>query len=165
MSELNTLSPRRRKPRKRVGRGSSSGHGKTSGRGMKGQKSRSGYSRQYGFEGGQMPLHRRLPKRGFVNPPRRPLAEVNLDVLDKAFEEGAEVTREALLAKHLVKKHYPGLKVLGRGELSKKLTVKADAFSATARQKIENAGGTIEMLERAPARAVVRRGQRGKGKE
>ena len=164
MLELNNLrpTPGSKRRRKRVGRGPSSGHGKTSGKGHKGQKARSGYGRRLGFEGGQMPLLRRLPKRGFHHAKQYPMVEVNLDMLDRHFESGAEVTAEALMAKHLVKGAKGGVKVLGRGELTKKLNLKIAAISGSARTKVEAAGGTIELREPAPARAVVRRGQGSK---
>ncbi len=157
--DLSTLSPGsgRRGNRKRVGRGPSSGHGKTSGRGHGGQKSRSGYSRKAGFEGGQMPLNRRLPKRGFNHQDRHPMAEINLDVLERSFDAGAEVTVEALLEKGLVKSRKGGVKVLGRGEISKNLTLKVNAISASARTKVEGSGGTIEIAELPVARAVKNR--------
>ena len=149
--ELHDLSsvPGSRKKGKRVGRGPSSGSGKTAGRGHKGQKSRSGYSHRWGFEGGQMPLHRRLPKRGFHHEKRRPMAIVNIDVLQDAFEDGAEVTLEALVNRGLVVAMAGGLKILGRGEISKKLVVKAQSASPSARAKIEGAGGSIEILKDA----------------
>ena len=127
--ELHDLknNPGARKKRKRVGRGPGSGHGKTSCRGQKGQKSRAGYSRHFGFEGGQMPLHRRLPKRGFNHENRWPMAVVNVDALEKAFEAGAEITAEAVVAIGLTRTTRGGLKVLGRGELTKALTVKVQA--------------------------------------
>lgn len=137
--------------KKRVGRGPGSGLGKTSGRGYKGQKSRSGYSRMRGFEGGQMPLHRRLPKRGFTNIFKREWAEVNLADLEKAFEAGAVVTPEALLELGLI--HKTTLKsvvILGQGELKKSLTVNAHRFSKSAKLKIEEAGGKAEVLGAAP---------------
>jgi len=146
--ELNTMIPATgaRKKRKRVGRGPGSGNGKTSGRGHKGQKSRSGYSRRAGFEGGQMPLNRRLPKRGFNHADRFPHALVNLDNLERAFEAGADVTPQTLLDAGLIEPAKGGVKILGRGELTKQLTVRAHAVSAGARAKIEAAGGTIEIL-------------------
>ncbi len=166
MLELNNLrpAPGSKRRRKRVGRGPSSGNGKTSGRGHKGQKARSGYSQRMGFEGGQMPLLRRMPKRGFHHEQQYPLVEVNLDVLERHFESGADVTAEALVAKHLVKGVKGGVKVLGRGEITKKLTLKVAAISGSARSKIEAAGGSVELHQPAPSRAVVRRGQ-GKSKE
>lgn len=152
-----TIAPGKRKARKRVGRGPGSGSGKTSGRGTKGQKSRSGYSRRAGFEGGQMPLNRRLPKRGFNHSQRHPLAEVNLDALESAFDDGAEVTHEILVEKGLAKKLSGGVKILGRGELTKKLTVKVSAVSAGARSQIEGKGGTVELLVAPPARAIKKK--------
>jgi large subunit ribosomal protein L15 len=134
--------------KKRVGRGPGSGLGKTSGRGNKGQKSRSGYSGMRGFEGGQMPLHRRLPKRGFTNIFKREWAEVNLADLEKQFEAGASVTPETLVEKGLVRKSKAkSVVVLGQGELNKSLTVSAHRFSSTAKQKIEAAGGKAEVIE------------------
>ena len=157
--DLSTLSPAAgaRKKRKRVGRGPASGTGKTSGRGHKGQKSRSGYSRRAGFEGGQMPLHRRLPKRGFRHKSRHPQAEINVDVLDRAFSDGDEVTAAAVFERNLAKSVKGGIKILGRGELTKKLTVKTDGISASAREKIEGAGGTVELVEVPVARAIANR--------
>ncbi len=131
------------KQRKRVGRGPGTGHGKTSGRGHKGQKSRSGYSRHYGFEGGQMPLHRRLPKRGFYHEDRWPMAIINLDRLDRTFEDGAEVSTESLVKAGLVAVVRGGVKVLGRGEVGKKLNLTVQAISPSAKAKIEAAGGTV----------------------
>ena len=128
----------------RVGRGPASGNGKTSGRGHKGQKARSGYSRKRGFEGGQMPLKIRLPKRGFNNRFATPLTAVNLSVFG-AFEAGSTVTAETLLANRILRKCPYGLKVLGNGEISVALTVVADAFSESAKQKIEAAGGKCEL--------------------
>ena len=145
--ELNNLKPKKgaRKARKRVGRGPGSGHGKTAGRGEKGQKSRSGYSRQIGFEGGQMPLHRRLPKRGFTNIFKKDYAVVNLADLER-FDNGATVDESALRDAGLVKGRNDGIKVLGNGNLSKKLTVHAAKFSETARKQIEAAGGTCQEI-------------------
>jgi len=131
--------------RKRVGRGPGSGLGKTSGRGNKGAQSRSGYHKKRGFEGGQMPLHRRVPKRGFHNPFRVEYAVVNLDDLAARFTAGAEVTPDALRALRLVQGKLP-VKVLGRGDIGIKLTVKAHKFSGKAAEKIAAAGGTIETL-------------------
>ncbi len=143
--ELNNLKPKKgaRHAKKRVGRGPGSGHGKTSGRGEKGQKSRSGFSRQPGFEGGQMPLHRRLPKRGFTNIFKKEYAVVNLADLEK-FEVGTTVDEAAMRKAGLVKGQNDGVKVLGNGKLSKKLTVSATKFSETARKAIEGAGGTCQ---------------------
>ena len=134
-----------RKVRNRVGRGTSSGNGKTSGRGQKGQKARSGGGVRLGFEGGQTPLFRRLPKRGFTNINRKEYAVVNLDVLNR-FEDGAEVTPVALVEAGIVKDAKAGIKVLGNGTLSKKLTVKAAKFSKAAEEAIVAAGGSIEVI-------------------
>ncbi|HET9794814.1 MAG TPA: 50S ribosomal protein L15 [Thermoanaerobaculia bacterium] len=131
--------------RKRVGRGPGSGHGKTAGRGHKGQKSRSGYRHMRGFEGGQMPLHRRLPKRGFTNVFRKEYDPVNLSLL-AGFEAGQEITPEALHARGFTGKNAK-VKILGDGEVSRALTVRAHKFSASAREKIEKAGGRCEIIE------------------
>lgn len=136
-----------RKKRKRVGRGNGSGHGKTSCRGHKGQGSRSGGGVRPGFEGGQMPLKRRVPKRGFHNPFRDPAAIVNVGQLE-AFEAGSEVTPEALEQRGVVRKRGMAIKILGDGSLSKALTVKAHGFSAKAKEKIEALGGKAELLPR-----------------
>ena len=145
---LNNLRPAKGsvRNRKRVGRGPGSGLGKTSGRGEKGQKSRSGYSRKVGFEGGQMPLHRRVPKRGFTNPFRKEYAEVNLERLE-AFEAGTIVTPEVLREHGLVKSFRDGVKILAKGKLSKALTVRAHKFSAKAQEEIGKAGGKAEVIE------------------
>jgi len=129
------------KQRKRVGRGHASGHGKTAGYGHKGQKARSGV-KGAGFEGGQMPLARRLPKRGFNNIFRTEYAIVNLCTLEESFDAGAVVDADALVAKGILKKTLAGVKILGDGALTKSLTVKAAKFSATAKAAIEAAGGT-----------------------
>lgn len=144
---LESLKPARGavKSKKRIGRGPGSGWGKTAGRGHKGAKSRSGYSRRYGFEGGQMPLIRRLPKRGFVNKFAKELATVNVRDLER-FPEGTVVTPELLQTTGVIRKLGDGLKVLGDGELKKNLVVQAHRFSATARAKIEAAGGRAEVL-------------------
>jgi large subunit ribosomal protein L15 len=146
--ELNNLKPKKgaRHAKKRVGRGPGSGHGKTSGRGEKGQKSRSGFSRTLGFEGGQMPLHRRLPKRGFTNIFKKEYAVVNLSDLER-FDNGATVDEAALRQAGLVKGQIDGVKVLGNGKLSKKLTVSATKFSATAKSAIEAAGGSVQEIQ------------------
>ena len=136
--------PGSRKKKKRVGRGSGSGLGKTSGRGHKGQKSRSGGGTKPGFEGGQMPLQRRLPKRGFTNIFQKDFAVINVGVLDKLAE--TEITPEVLLREGLIKDVKDGIKVLGNGEISKAVTVKANAFSASAKEKIEKAQGKAELL-------------------
>ncbi len=134
-------------PKKRVGRGPGSGHGKTSARGNKGQKSRSGYSSKRGFEGGQMPLHRRLPKRGFTNIFKRVWAEVSIADLEAIFESGATITPEALVEHGLVRRSLlKSVVILGGGELSKSLTVIAHRFSAKAKERIEAAGGTTQVL-------------------
>ncbi len=131
---------------KRKGRGAGSGNGKTAGKGHKGQNARSGGGVRPGFEGGQMPLQRRIPKRGFNNIFATRYATVNVADLNSKFEDGAVVDTEALKAAGLVRKELDGVKVLGNGELSKKLTVKAAAFSASAKEKIEKAGGAAEVL-------------------
>jgi large subunit ribosomal protein L15 len=133
--------------RKRVGRGPGSGLGKTSGRGEKGQKSRSGYARKPGFEGGQMPLHRRVPKRGFHNLFRKEYAEVNLGRLE-VFEAGSIVTPEVLQKRGLVRKAVDGVKILAKGDLTKALTVRAHKFSAKAQERIAGLGGKAEVLEK-----------------
>jgi len=132
--------------RKRLGIGPGSGHGKTAGRGHKGQKSRSGYSMKIGFEGGQMPLQRRLPKRGFTNPFKKEWAEVNLDVLEQRFAHGETVTPETLRQRGVIKKVLDGVVILGRGELTKPLNVSAHRFTTSAREKILAAGGTAEQI-------------------
>jgi large subunit ribosomal protein L15 len=133
--------------KKRVGRGPGSGLGKTAGRGNKGQKSRSGYSRKRGFEGGQMPLHRRLPKRGFTNTFKREWAEVNLSELENLFEANTAITPEALVEKGLVRKSMQkSIVILGKGEIKKALSINAHRFSAAAKQKIEAAGGKAEVI-------------------
>ncbi len=131
-----------RKKKKRVGRGDGSGHGGTAGKGAKGQNARSGHSVRPGFEGGQMPLSRRLPKIGFKNPMRRIIATVNIDQL-KRFPEGTVVDRETLLSVGLVKRKADGIKVLGNGQIDYPLSLRVDLVSRGARQKIEAAGGTI----------------------
>ncbi|PTX58199.1 large subunit ribosomal protein L15 [Melghirimyces profundicolus] len=145
--KLHELKPSKgsRKERKRVGRGIAAGQGKTAGRGHKGQKARSGGGVRPGFEGGQNPIYRRLPKRGFTNPTRKEYAVVNLDTLNR-FEEGTVVTPDLLKETGVVKNLKDGLKVLANGELNVKLTVKAHKFSKSAQEKIENAGGTTEVL-------------------
>ena len=131
---------------KRKGRGIGTGNGKTGGRGHKGQKARSGGGVRIGFEGGQMPLARRIPKRGFHNIFAKPLTAVNVSVLN-CFEDGAEVDANVLLSKGILSKCEYGLKVLGNGEITKKLTVKASAFSKEAKAKIEACGGAAEVVE------------------
>jgi large subunit ribosomal protein L15 len=138
--------------KKRVGRGQSSGTGKTAGRGGKGQKARTGNMNFGGFEGGQMPLQRRLPKFGFKNIFRVEYAAVNLDRLE-AFEAGATVSPESLLEMGVTSRKSQPVKILGRGELNTKLTVRAHKFSASAREAIEKAGGTVEVIELHTAKA------------
>ena len=130
---------------KRKGRGHATGNGKTAGRGHKGQKARSGGGTRIGFEGGQMPLARRIPKRGFNNIFAKPLESVNVSVLDK-FDDGAVVDAQALLDAGILSQCRYGVKILGNGEITKKLIVKAAAFSETAKQKIEAAGGKAEVV-------------------
>lgn len=137
--------PEERKGRKRVGRGAGSGLGGTSGKGHKGQNARSGGGVRPGFEGGQMPLVRRLPKRGFNNIFAKNYAELNVCQLN-ALEDGAEVTFETLVAAGLVAKKFDGVRILGKGELTKKLNVKVDGITATAKEKIEAAGGKAEVI-------------------
>ncbi|MGM0877596.1 MAG: 50S ribosomal protein L15 [Bacillota bacterium] len=134
-----------RKTRNRVGRGIGSGNGKTAGRGHKGQNARSGGGVRPGFEGGQTPLFRRLPKRGFTNVNRKDFAIVNLETLNR-FEDGTEVTPELLLETGVVSNVKSGVKILGNGQLEKKLTVKANKFSTSAKEAIESAGGTAEVI-------------------
>lgn len=129
----------------RVGRGHGSGNGKTAGRGQKGQKSRSGGKVRVGFEGGQMPLYRRLPKRGFTNRNTKLVAYVNVEKLNK-FEDGAVVDIQTLVEAGAVKNRFDAVKILGNGDLTKKLTVKANAFSEGAKAKIEAAGGNVEVI-------------------
>jgi large subunit ribosomal protein L15 len=133
------------KASKRIGRGHGSGNGKTAGKGHKGQNARSGGGVRIGFEGGQMPLARRIPKRGFNNIFAKPLETVNLSALDK-FEDGAVIDAEALLGAGIISKCKYGVKILGNGEITKKFDVKAAAFSETAKQKIEAAGGKAEVV-------------------
>ena len=145
--KLHDLKPSKgaNRKRKRIGRGPGSGSGKTAGRGHKGQKSRSGYSQKIGFEGGQMPLYRRLPKRGFRNIFAKKYAIVNVQDLN-CFEEGTTVTPVMVQEQGLIKKIHSGLRILGQGKLEKKLTVQAHHFTQSARQKIEKVGGSIEVL-------------------
>jgi large subunit ribosomal protein L15 len=131
--------------RKRLGRGTATGQGKTAGRGMNGQGSRSGGGTRPGFEGGNMPLYRRLPKRGFTNIFGTQYAELNVEALNQ-FEDGAEITPELLKSEGILKKQLDGVKILGNGELAKKLTVKAHKFSKSAVEKIEAAGGKVEVI-------------------
>ena len=134
-----------RKERNRVGRGQGSGNGKTAGRGSKGQKARSGGGVRLGFEGGQTPLFRRIPKRGFQNINRKEYAVVNLETLNR-FEDGQEVTAAVLVEAGIVKNERDGIKVLANGKLERKLTVKANKFSQAAKEAIEAAGGTVEVI-------------------
>jgi len=157
MMRLHNLRPRpgSRHRVKRLGCGESSGHGKTSGKGHKGQKARSGGSIRLGFEGGQMPLIRRLPKRGFNNAAfRKHYAIVNLDDLNE-FKAGATVNEQLLRESNLVRGHFLGIKILGGGELKHGLTVEADKVSAAAREKIEKAGGTISLPNNRASKAMV----------
>ncbi|MBN1656015.1 MAG: 50S ribosomal protein L15 [Deltaproteobacteria bacterium] len=131
--------------RLRRGRGPGSGLGKTSGHGQKGQKARSGTKNLIGFEGGQMPLQRRLPKVGFYNPFSKKIATVNVGLLNR-LQAGTVVDAEVLIRARLIQKDFDGIKILGQGELSRPLTVRANAFSASAKAKIENAGGTVEVI-------------------
>lgn len=146
--KLHELSPAEgsKKAVKRIGRGAGSGQGKTAGKGHKGQKARSGYSRRFGFEGGQMPLQRRVPKRGFNNIFATEYAIVNVASLEERFEAGATVNAESLKACGLIKKELDGVKVLGKGEITKALTVQAAAVSESAKAKIEAVGGKVEVL-------------------
>ncbi len=146
--ELHELKPAycaKHKNNFRKGRGHASGNGKTAGYGHKGQKARSGAPR-IGFEGGQMPLYRRIPKRGFKNINRKNIIAINISVLDHYYEDGDTVVSEDLIERGIIKDTYDGLKILGNGEITKKLTVKANAFSASAKEKIEAAGGKAEVI-------------------
>ena len=145
--ELNNLKPAKGSTHhdKRIGRGAGSGHGGTATRGHKGAQSRSGYSRKLGFEGGQMPLYRRLPKRGFTNRNSLDIEAINLGALE-AFDNDAEVTVEALLEKGIIKSAKDGVKILGNGTLTKKLSVKVNAYSESAKAKIEELGGKAEVI-------------------
>ena len=145
---LNTLKPAKGSThkKKRVGRGPGSGLGKTAGRGEKGQKSRSGYSAKIGFEGGQMPLHRRLPKRGFTNIFKKRWLEISLASLEEHFDADAEITPEVLHDRGLIKKAKYDVVVLGNGEISKPLRVSAHRFTKSAREKIEKAGGAVVQI-------------------
>lgn len=137
--------PGARKTRKRRGRGMASGLGKTSGRGHKGQYARKGHKYKIGFEGGQMPLVRRLPKRGFKNPNRVVYCPVNIGSLER-FDDGTEITVEVLRKARLYSNKFDGVKILGKGDLTKKLTIKANGVSASAKAKIEALGGTVEIV-------------------
>jgi len=139
--------------KKRLGRGPGSGLGKTAGRGHKGQKSRSGYSAKIGFEGGQMPLHRRLPKRGFTNIFKKEWIEVSLAALEQNFDANEEITPELLHERGLIKKAKRDVVVLGTGDISKALRVSAHRFTRSAREKIEKAGGAATLITRGPQAA------------
>jgi len=146
--DLSNLKPAERSkfPKKRVGRGQGSGNGTQAGRGHKGAKSRSGFKFKRGFEGGQMPLHRRIPKRGFHNPFRTEYAVVNVDTLAERFDEGTVITLELLEQHRLIASATQLVKVLARGDVSKKLTIRAHKFSGKAAEKIAAAGGVAEVL-------------------
>ena len=156
---LHTLAPNKgaTKTKKRLGRGRGSGTGKTSGKGVKGQKARPGHhGPRIGFEGGQMPMKMRIPKRGFKNPFRVEAFPMNLKTLEQIFDAGATVDLDTLRAKGLVPKRVDCLKILAEGELTKKLTVRAHRFSVSAKEKIEKAGGTVEIIgDAAPAAAAA----------
>ena len=146
--ELSKLSPAegsKHSQNFRRGRGHGSGNGKTAGKGHKGQKARSGAPR-IGFEGGQIPLFRRIPKRGFTDPNSKVITGINVSVLEDRYNAGDEVTLENLLEKRIIRKVNDGVKILGNGELTKKLTVKVNAFSESAKEKIEAVGGTCEVI-------------------
>ena len=151
--------------RKRIGRGPGSGHGKTAGRGHKGHKSRSGYSRKPTFQGGAMPMVRRVPKRGFNNRWAVTVFAVNVGALNDAFDDGAEVTLQELAKRDLAKGNFDEVKILGDGELTKKLTISAHRFSKSAEEKITKAGGTINKLvaKRTPAERVAAKSESKKG--
>jgi len=159
---LHDLAPRpgAKHRRKRLGIGESSGHGKTSGRGHKGQRARSGGSVRLGFEGGQMPLIRRLPKRGFNNTDFKPVyAVINLDTLEERFEAGTTITEQALRAARLVNGRNDGIKLLARGTVTKKFTVEVDKASEAARAKLEAAGGSVVLREKVTkivSRAILK---------
>jgi large subunit ribosomal protein L15 len=161
MNLSNLRPPKGQKQKKqRIGQGMGTGRGKYSGRGAKGAKSISGYSKMRGFEGGQMPLHRRLPKRGFTNIFRKEYAIVNLALLDKL--EGDTFTPDSLQTSGVVRKLQDGLKILGGGELTRKITVRAHLFSKAALDKIQKAGGVAETIEK-PVRAEARANKASKG--
>jgi large subunit ribosomal protein L15 len=152
--------PGARRRKKRFGCGESSGHGKTSTRGNKGQKARSGGAIRPGFEGGQMPLYRRLPKKGFNNSMFQDvIVAVNVSTLNEAFEDGAVVNEESLRAAKLLRGKFDAIKILGDGDLKRKLTVQVNQVSASAKEKIEKAGGTVTLPEPKPA---VQKGKGGK---
>ena len=146
--KLHELSPAAgsKKDVKRIGRGPASGQGKTAGKGHKGQKARAGRGMQIGFEGGQMPLQRRLPKRGFVNIFAKNIVTVNVGTLNAKLDDGAVIDVEALKAAGIIKNRFDGVKILSNGEVTKKFTVKADAYSGAAKEKIEAAGGKAEVI-------------------
>ena len=145
---LNNLRPAKGSThkKKRLGRGPGTGLGKTAGRGHKGQKSRSGYSSKVGFEGGQMPLHRRLPKRGFTNIFKKQWIEVSLEALDRNFDANTEITPEVMHQRGIIKKAKHDIVVLGNGNISKALKISAHRFTKSAREKIEKAGGAITVI-------------------
>jgi large subunit ribosomal protein L15 len=145
---LNNLRPAKGSThkKKRLGRGPGTGLGKTAGRGHKGQKSRSGYSSKTGFEGGQMPLHRRLPKRGFTNIFKKHWIEVSLEALDRSFDANTEITPEVLHKRGIIKKAKHDIVVLGNGNISKALKISAHRFTKSAREKIEKAGGAVTVI-------------------
>jgi large subunit ribosomal protein L15 len=145
LSNLSPLPGAKKRDDFRRGRGESSGNGKTAGKGHKGQKARSGGAPRVGFEGGQMPLYRRLPKRGFTDRNSKAITAINVDVLNR-FEDGAVVDVAALLESGAISKVQDGVKILGNGDLTKKLTVKVNAVSASAKEKIEAAGGSVEVI-------------------
>jgi large subunit ribosomal protein L15 len=153
---LNNLHPAKGSThkKKRIGRGPGSGTGKTAGKGHKGQKSRSGYSQKIGFEGGQMPLQRRLPKRGFTNIFKKQWIEISLGKIEESFKAGDEVTPEILHERGLIKKAKHDLVVLGTGEITKDLKISAHRFTKTAKDKIEKAGGTATAIVKAAAAAA-----------
>ena len=145
LTDLQPIAGSRQSNNFRRGRGHASGNGKTAGKGHKGQKARSGAPR-LGFEGGQMPLFRRIPKRGFTDPNSKVITGINVSVLENRYNAGDEVTLESLLEKGIVRKLNDGVKILGNGELTKKLSVKVNAFSQSAKEKIEACGGTCEVI-------------------
>ena len=154
---LDTLSPNAGSKHriKRLGCGESSGHGKTSGKGHKGQKARAGGTVRHGFEGGQMPIYRRLPKKGFNNVAfALKWATLNVSTLDEVFEDGAEINEVTLREAKLVKGRWDGVKILGNGELTKKFIINVDRVTASAREKIEKAGGSVTLPASAPAPAA-----------
>jgi len=151
--------------RKRVGRGPGSGLGKTAGKGHKGEQARSGSSKRKGFEGGQMPLTRRIPKFGFTNPFRAEFQVINIRTLEERFEDGDTVDAASLTAHGLLHKRFDPVKVLGDGELSKRLSVHVDAVSGSARQKIESAGGSVQVEKRSGRQKRAQAGRDAHGDE